>query len=323
MKLKTKNLNYLQLIYIFLLIVLILILVVFPRYSVDSFYTGIVIWGKKILPTLLPFFIATKLLSYTSFIPYLEKKISPITGKLYRTSGISGYIYIMSVISGYPVGAKLTSDLFLSGKLSRGQAITITAFTSTSGPLFILGTVALGLFNSSKMGYIILFSHFLGATVNGLLYRNKEENIIDTLSATSTKNILNDTMTSSIFSILNIGGFIALFYMLISLMINLNIFAPILFVLNKLRLNTDICEAILSGLIEVTTGEIMLSKLSLSFRSSTIISTALISFGGLSIHAQAYSYLSSFGMSYGKFLLQKTTQTIISILISSIVLCFI
>lgn len=291
-----------------------------PKDSISSFYDGVTIWATKVLPTLLPFFILTKLLSGTIFISMLEKKISLVTKKLYGVGGVAGYIYIMSIISGYPVGAKLTSDLYTDGKITRNEAITITSFTSTSGPLFIIGSVAISLFGNIKIGIIILLSHYLGALLNGLIYRQKNKSTIQTLDFKSTNTELGQAVTSSIMAVLNIGGFIALFYMIISLFLSLNVFYPITKLLSLFGLSEKITTSIISGLIEVTTGEIMLSKLTLSPLLSTIISTFLISFGGLSIHAQAYTYLSTFDMPYRKFLLQKLTHatiaTIVAIMLS-------
>ena len=323
-KFKTKKYNYLELIYIFLLLLLVILLVLLPRNSISSFYEGVSIWATKILPTLLPFFIITKILSNTKLIPYIEKKVSPLTNKLYGVSGVAGYIYIMSIISGYPVGAKITRDFYQNGKLTKGQAETITAFTSTSGPLFILGTVAISLFSNSKMGIIILLSHYIGAIINGLLYRQKHKDLTPPPhTITTSKESINSIITSSISSILSIGGFVALFYMLINLIITLNIFSPITTILSFIGIDRSISTALLSGIIEVTTGEIMLNQIGLSTDLAIIFSTAIISFGGLSIHAQAYTYLQDFNMPYKKFLLQKLTHSILSTLTCLLLLCIV
>ncbi len=319
---KYKKIDYFQATYISLILFIILLLLILPQYAISSFYDGIKVWATKVLPTLLPFFILTKLLSNTKFIPMIEKKISPLTQKLYGVGGVAGYIYIISIISGYPVGAKLTSDFYADGKISKSDAIAITAFTSTSGPLFIIGSVAISLFGNIKMGIIILLSHYLGALLNGLIYRQKNKPQTQILSLNNASLDLGQAVTSSIMAVLNVGGFIALFYMIISLLLSLNIFYPIMKLLSLVGLNEQTTTAILSGIIEVTTGEIMLSKLSLSPLLSTVISAFIISFGGLSIHAQAYSYLNNFDMPYSKFLLQKLTHatfaTIVAITLSTL-----
>lgn len=321
-KSKTKKFNYLEIIYITLILSIILLLVILPKTSISSFYDGIEIWATKILPSLLPFFILTQLLSSTPIIPYLEKKISPITEKLYGVGGSSGYIYIMSIISGYPVGAKITSDLYSSGKISKKEAISITSFTSTSGPLFILGTVAMGMLGNIKSGIIILVSHYLGALLNGFIYRcheNKSSNNIVSTTQSNTSSIIG----SSIQSVLNIGAYVSLFYMIINLLLILNIFSPLANTLALVNLPKDITYGVLSGLIEVTTGELLLTKSNLSIKLITIFSTFIISFGGLSIHAQAHSYLQKFDMPYSLFLLQKSTHAILSAIIATIIIIFI
>ena len=82
----------------------------------------------------------------------------------------------------------------------------------------------------------------------------------------------------------------------------------------------DISNSILSGIIEVTTGLNLLSKTGISFKLSAIISSFLISFGGLSIHAQAYCYLKTFQLKYRHFLQQKITHAIISASVTFLIL---
>ena len=312
-KTDSKKFNILKISYITCILLCIALLVSTPETAISTFGQGVLIWATKILPGLLPFFILTNLLSYTSFISSSGKVIAPFTQKVYGVGGASGYVYVMSILSGYPMGAKLTADLYKNNQISRSQAITISSFTSTSGPLFIIGTVGIGFFGSQKMGITILICHFLGALINGLLYRNKEECTSDyEITTKYSQNFLNDTMTSSITSIMVVGGFVALFYMILSLLNSLGIFEPLALLLQNFGIEKNLTISILSGLIEVTTGELALSKCMLSTELCTMLSTILISFGGLSIHAQAYCFMKEYNMPYYKFLLQKITHAIFS-----------
>lgn len=323
-KSKTNFNSIYNYIYIFLLVVLIIIVACIPELSIKTFGQGVLMWATKILPALLPFFILTKLLSYTTFTSTIGNFLTPITQKLFGVGGTSGYIYIMSILSGYPVGAKLTSDLYQNKQLTTNQAITISSFTSTSGPLFIIGTVGIGFFGNFKLGLIVLISHLVSALINGLLYRCKEQTKSkeNKITISNTNNILNESMISSINSIMVVGGFIALFYMILNLLNHLNIFSPIIWILSKIGISKDISFSIISGLIEVTTGTNYLSKLNLGFKFNTILTSFLISFGGFSIHAQAYCFLKNFNMKYSKFLLQKITHAIISASVTFIILLF-
>jgi len=318
-KSKIKFSNYF---FVILIIFGIILLVISPSLSMNTFFEGIQIWATKVLPALLPFFILTKLLSYTQFINKLGKFLSPVTYKIYGVGGASGYVYLMSVISGYPVGAKLLSDLYSSKTISKGQAFTITSFTSTSGPLFILGTVAIGLFNDIKLGIIIIISHYIGALLNGLLYRQKVKSTTQALNTSTPQNFLSESMSNSILSIMTVGGFIALFYMFLTLLLSIHFFDPIVNGFNIIGIDKNLTTAIICGLIEVTTGAIYLSNVTLSPYLIAPILTFLISFGGLSIHAQAYCFLKNFDMPYRLFFVQKFTQAIISTIIA-IILMFI
>jgi len=309
---KTKKQSILNILSIILILFFIILLIILPTNSITAFGQGVMIWATKILPALLPFFILTKLLSFTTFTATVGKFFSPITQKLYGVGGVAGYIYIISVLSGYPVGAKLTADLYKSDKITQSQAFTISAFTSTSGPLFIIGTVGIGFFKSQTIGIIVLISHFIGALLNGLIYRNKKTNNIYSLSTTTPTNILNESMYSSIQSIMIVGGFIALFYMGLNLLLSLNFFDFIITPLEHLGIENNISTAIISGIIEVTTGALYLSECTLNNDIICLILSFLISFGGLSIHAQAFCFLKEFNMPYKKFLLQKITHAIIS-----------
>jgi len=322
-KSKRKLNNYSNILFILGILSCIAVIVVLPEISMNSFLEGIRIWGTKVLPSLLPFFLLTKLLSYTNFVGTVGKFLTPITQKLYGVGGVSGYIYVMSIVSGYPVGAKLTSDFYKNGILNSRQASTITSFTSTSGPLFILGSVAIGLFGDVKLGIIILISHYLGAIINGFIYRSKNSAIPHTQSTLKSDNFLNDSMVSSISSIMVVGGFIALFYMIISICHTCHIFSPLANILEHIGIDSEISTSFLYGLIEVTTGCIYLSKLSLPFILKGSLLSFLVSFGGLSIHAQAYCFLKNFNMSYFYFLLQKFTQAIISTIITILIILLI
>lgn len=310
---KIKSNRIYKNLFVIIILCIIAMLVLLPNVSMQAFFSGLLIWATKVLPALLPFFILTKLLSYTEFITSVGNKLSPFTKKLYGVGGVSGYVYVMSIISGYPVGAKLTSDLYNNQIITKKQASTITSFTSTSGPLFVLGTVGIGLFNNAKLGIIILVSHYLSALTNGLIYRQKNKTDTFSLSTKTSDNFLNESMTSSILSIMTVGGFIALFYMILNVLLSINAFGALNTLLELVGVSSEVTTSIISGLIEVTTGCIMLSKTSLSFNATALILSFLISFGGISIHAQAYCFLKNFEMPYFRFFLQKLTHAILSV----------
>ena len=310
-----------------LCLAVIVLLVVDPKTNIDACYYGINLWATAILPALLPFFILTAILANLGLVQKLGNLFSPITTKLFKTAGISGYVFAMSIISGYPVGAKTTADLYENHYISRGQACKITTFTSTSGPLFIVGTVGVSMFGDKRLGYLILICHILGAFLNGILYRNtfKDEsnNSIKAYSV-NTNNVLEDIMFGSIKSILIVGGYICIFYMLITMLNNYHVFAPLNnFIALITHSNPNSVSAITNGIIEVTRGCLDISKLNIGTKKALVLCTGLISFGGLSIHMQALTFLKKFNMPLSYYFKAKVTQTIISMLIALLFTLFI
>ena len=114
--------------------------------------------------------------------------------KLYNCPSISSYILFMGIITGYPMGAKLCADCYEKNLITKEEIVRINSFTSTSGPMFIIGSVGIGLFNPTA-GIIIFVSHVLGALLNGLIYRNYKRKVRTTnkiqISTSNKKDILN------------------------------------------------------------------------------------------------------------------------------------
>lgn len=325
-----KTLKKSQIFLSIFILILIYFLIINPQTYMQSTLKGLNVWLTSVLPALFPFFFLTKLLTELKAINKISTFLSPISKKLFKCPGISSYVFLMSIISGYPVGAKLISELFKNGQITQNDAIKMNSFCSTSGPLFVVGTVGVSMLFSQTAGYVILFSHIVGAILNGLLYRNiKSKNIQNTITTTSnekTNNILSSVMYDSIISILMIGGFIAVFFVFIDILNNTNIIGFLSFLLEKtlffLHLPTNFFNATLNGLVEITHGALDLSVLNLNIKFLSVILTGMISFGGLSIHLQSLIFLKNTNIKMGVYFLQKTTHCIISMIVCFIVCLF-
>lgn len=179
---------------VILLVIIICIAINPAKYSAIAF-NGLSVWAKVLVPSLLPFFILTKILLGTGIVDSICRVFAPLTKKLYNCPPQGAYVFFMSIITGYPVGSKLVADLYNSRQITRQDAIKLTSFCSTSGPMFILGTVAIGMFANAKMGYILLISHILGALINGIFYRNiniKNNVIIQNNNTKNKNNLLSE-----------------------------------------------------------------------------------------------------------------------------------
>ena len=303
---------------------IIIAIIVSPQKYIEVSMNAIQVWAKVLLPSLLPFFIFTKLLTSLGYVKSLSSCFQKVTYKLYKTPPISSYVFLMSILTGYPVGSKLTADLYNNGFLTKQDAIKCVTFTSNSGPMFIVGSVGIGMLLNKTAGYILLVSHILGALLNGLLYRkigfNQPYKKIDN-NLQAQENSLSSCVMDSIFSILLIGGIMIVAFIIIEMFNSINIFSPICYALFKIGVDTNITSSITNGLFEITKGCLEISSLNCSLTERTIMSCFIISFGGFSTILQAMAFLKNI-VTYKFFVLQKTTHTILSTIICAII-CFI
>lgn len=304
----------------FFVLTLIILTIINPKSNMENFLNGLSVWSTCVVPALFPFLFFTKILTSLEVIEKASRVFSPITKKIYNVGGISGYIYSMSVMSGYPLSASMIADFYEKGLISRYEAVKINAFSSTSGPLFIVGSVAIGMCGNFKLGIVILISHFIGALLNGILYRNygKKQKLSDKykVNVQVIDNSMESCMLSSIKSILMIGGYICLSFVIIGILNDLKIITALATFISKIfKLDANIVNGLLNGILEVTKGSLDLSNIVLNTKSLAIFLTFLVSFGGFSIILQASSFLNRAKISIGLFILQKTTQSIISVLV--------
>lgn len=324
-KIKKFFIANVDMLFCFLLLALIFVVCLNPSPYISATYKGFCVWAKIVLPSLFMFFILTKLLmqmngSFKMF-GFLDKPFK----KMYGVNKYGGYVFLMSILSGYPIGAKLTSEFYEQGLISQSEARRMLSFTSTSGPMFVVGSVAIKMFNNVKLGIVVFNCHILSSLINGFLYRKTE--VSDTTitplptDKTATKQTLNDIMLNSIISLLMVGGYIALCFCLLEGLLHNQIGSAINSFLTQ-TFGNDFLTPIISGIVEVTNGCVSLSSIGGNLRVVCVILTCLISFGGLSIHLQSQMFASKCGIKYSYFLKTKTTQTLIS-LVLSLIACFI
>ncbi len=309
--------QYKKILLTLILFAFIIALVISPKKYIDVTLDGIRVWATAILPALFPFMIFTRLLASMGCIEDFSKGFSGVSNKLYRTPGISSYVFLMSIISGYPLGAKVTSDLYERGLLSRAEAHRICSFTSNSGPMFIIGTVGIGMLISPTAGYIILISHILAAIINGLIYRKYNAPELSSKTIIQPKknretDILTNTMENGINSVLLIGGYIAIFFVITEILYSLGIFSPLVNLFSKIGIEKSVSNGIIFGFFEITKGCLLISSAPISLTLKTIICSLIISFGGLAVSFQAFAFLNKFKISKKFFFLQKTTHALLS-----------
>ena len=299
--------SYLEIIIALIVIIFNIFLLVFPRDLIGAARNGLDLWISNVLPSLLPFIIGTNLLISLGAVKFFGVLLSPIMTKVFRVPSAGGFALVTGLTSGYPIGAKVISGMRENGEISKTSAERLLSFCNNSGPLFIIGAVGATMFGNPSVGYAILFAHYASAILNGFLFRfykysEMEKNKKNTYISKEKRNlgkILSDSVFNGVQTILLVGGFIILF----------SVFVEILFLLNIVN-DTGTISGIVVGSIEMTNG----AKI-LAINHNIIATAAIISFGGLSIHAQTLSFISKTDISIKIYFISKITHALLTVLV--------
>lgn len=302
-----------------------ILLLLFSKDNLSSARSGLSLWASSVVPSLLPFFIATELLGYTNVVSYLGKLLNKFMRPVFNVPGEGAFPFIMGIISGYPVGAKIVSDLKKQGICTNIECERLIAFTNNSGPLFIVGTVGIGLFKDTKTGILLLITHILACITVGFLFRwwkwEKRSSSSDTsLNALPSKiclSNLGEVLATSIMNAINtiflIGGFVVLFSVVISIFNSsgsLDLVTNFLSsILNVFGLSSKYVKGFLIGLIELTNGVCSIALIvNKNISLNIIICAFLLGFGGISVALQVLSITSKNGISIKPYLIGKLLQ---------------
>lgn len=309
----------------------ILTLVMFSDTNLEAAKYGLALWATSVVPSLFPFFVATELLCNTNIIYIAGKYLKNIVKKIFNVPGEGAIALIMGIISGYPTGAKVIVNLKEKEILSREEAERLLAFTNNSGPLFILGTIGISFLNDKKIGYILLITHILACLTVGYIFRNwkkdkqrvfniyKTDSLKKNISISEFGEILGNSIKKSIGTILNIGGFIVIFSVIISILETSKAFELLLNLTNMIGLQGEIIVGIFKGILELTNGAKAVSLLGISDFNIAILAF-LIGFGGISVMLQVYSIIAKEKISIKPYIYGKLLQGILAFLYTIIFL---
>ena len=292
------------------LLFMILMMSILPQRFANATFNGLKVWANILLPSMFVFFVLTKLLVSNKMTSKFFLPMDKAFCKIYRTKKYGGYVFAISILAGYPVGAKIVSELYSSGKIGKIDGKKIISFCSTSSPMFILGSLGSGIFGNMTIAFVVLISHMLSSLCCGMVFKNQTgENLYKKEEKETSKNSINDVLQDSIISILMVGGYISLCFVLVEFLL-----LPI----SNVAENGSVAICIFKGLIEVTSGCVALSQISISAKMLAIFLSALVSFGGLCIHLQSYMFLKKADIKYAYFLKTKFVQTIFAVIFSTI-----
>lgn len=283
------------------------LIAIFPSAAIEGASSALSAWATVVVPSLMPFFIACRLFLESGGAGAVARLLSPVTRRLFALPAAFSYVLLSSVLGGYPLGARLTADLYDQGALSEKEAQALVCCTSTSGPLFIIGAVSVGMLGSASYSLYLLLPHYLSillvaAVVGRIFPKSPPKNLPKLTAYTSMGDALSSSVTSAVNSMLSVGGLMVLFSVALSCLWSMPFLPEGLF------------KCVFGGLLEMTTGCMNSGLLPIEFR--LVFLSGVISFGGLCVHAQTHAVCAASGLKLKGFAIAKAAHGLLSALLT-------
>ncbi|GAA0788701.1 sporulation integral membrane protein YlbJ [Hathewaya limosa] len=308
-------------IFIFLLSILIVNILIFPKPCINGSLNGLRLFITALFPCLFPFLVICNLIVAFNGAYIYAKLLGPILCKPLGLPLQSSVVLILSALCGYPMGAKYTADLYEAKIIDFNTAEKLLNIASNASPLFIVGSISLTMLKNKYFGYILLCSNYLSCFLMGLLLKDKRDNNYNSnnylnshpyIPVKNFSTAFSKSVEDAISVTLRVGGFVIIFSMLMEI-IKSNTFFSIAF-LNKEF--TGLISSLSLGILEITNGCNSISLLNIPMFLKLGFISFLISFSGICIILQVYSFLYKFNFSIKKYILRKFFQGILSSLLT-------
>ncbi|WP_240419192.1 sporulation integral membrane protein YlbJ [Paenibacillus periandrae] len=329
-------------------VVLLVSMLFFPAQALHASLKGLSIWWDILFPALLPFLVISEMMLGLGIVHFFGMLLDPIMRPVFRIPGIGGFVMAMGFAAGYPVAARLTSQLWEQRLISREEGERLVAFTTTSDPIFLIGAVSVGFFHDASLAGILAAAHYGTAVIVGLIMRFhggaaskqiteaappatgitssrrlltrafKAMHRARLLDGRSLGEMLTQAVQSSLQMVMVIGGLVVFFAVVIEIMTSMQVM-PIVYkginaVLQLFGVPTALSEAVAGGLFEVTLGAKAAGSApaSISLMHKAAIAAFILSWAGLSVHAQIVSILHHTNLRYFPFITARLVHGLLA-----------
>lgn len=265
---------------------------------------ALLLCATSVIPALFPFFVLTGIMVGCGTVTTMGKILAPLADNVFKTSGTGAVVFVIGILCGYPTGAKVISELYLSGKLNKEESERLLAFCNNSGPLFVIGAVGSGMLGNKNLGIVIYCIHVISAVITGvflsLFAKEQEKKIVINEVNISFGEAFTQSVENAVKSILNVCGYVVFFGCLVAV---IKPYIPGVFI---------------NSLFEVTVGSKDIISSGLKTDDMLILLSGTIGFGGMCVYFQikgatAKAKLSTICYLFGKVLQMTVSMALMKI----------
>ncbi len=230
------------------------------------------LWWTRVLPSLLPYLVASSLLERSGLFLRLPKRIAPFA------------LLFFGALGGYPVGAKLSGRLYRDGALSLRDVQRTATVINLTNPVFLLSVIAAGLFSDARTAAPLLLGIYGTALLSCIPLSRIRLQTVPVPAQKRTVSELPDAIFDGVRAILVILGCMV-FASVLSALFEAT---GLLSVFGSAR---SVARAVMQGFFELTTGAASIAVLPLSLPLRLALVAFFVQFGGLSVILQTASAL--------------------------------
>lgn len=277
--------------------------------------TGLRLLTELLIPSLLPFFVATGLLNRLGFTQAVGQRLSPLLGRVLGIRGCGCTVFLLGLSGGYPLGAASAAELCRTGQLSREETLHLLRFCDNTGPAFALGAVGAA-FGSTRAGLFLWGIHVLSAMLTARFYSRRGHRAPSASGAPPAGASLADAFTgavqNAVQALLSIAGYVVFFGALLGILDSVSLLSRTALLLSRLTgLEARWWQILFTGILELSSAAGQMQGLSCS-RQNLALGAFLLSWGGLCIHFQAVAVLQGTGLNGKERLGGKLLQGVLA-----------
>lgn len=285
---------------------------IFPQTVASLVRHALLFCAVNVIPALFIFIVLSKLLSRLLPLISVPKVPGRIIQKLLGIPPILFPIFILGFLCGAPSQTFALGNLYKDGKITKNQAEKCACLVNNCSSSFIFGVCAETL--ESKVGAVIVFVSNIIASI--LVYRllfcekTPEKCQITTkpdIKKCAFSDLVCDSISSSAALAVSMCGYIVFFYTFAGCICECIPFSDL-----------PAVKAVIFSFFEMTGGVFAISQIEGYLR--ILMTSACVSFLGLSVIFQVKSVLSMFGLSFSHFIKARIICSLLSPVISLILL---
>lgn len=295
--------------------VIFLFLIFFPKESLASARTGLLLWFNTLLPSLLPFIILSDFFINADLPKSLLGGTEKFWKHAFSLSLEGAYALLLGIFCGYPMGAKITADLYKKHRISYQEACYLLSVSSNPGPSFVSAYVCIHSLNRPDLilpSFVILYTSIF---LCSLIFRSRKHSNVSTTSLYDKEEtslsrqpgeLLDVSIMNGFEAITKLGGYIILFSILQGIL--KQVFSPFSGI-----------KYLIFGLGEITTGISAIAKSNLPFAICYPLVLSCTAFGGFCVAAQTKSMLAGTKLPLSAYLKGKLCCAIFTLLLAILI----